>query len=173
MTTTRQAPEGDEQGLGGPPRSVLPATAADRLIRARNAGAGIGWREVLPADVDAAYAVQDATVARLGSVRAWKVGAKGRQITPICAPLPAPDLLTLQATLQFDGRTVAETCGGNPAQDVWRLLGWLIGHCAERGAPLREGQFVTTGSCTGMLFAPQGTLVQARLTGFGGVVLRF
>jgi 2-keto-4-pentenoate hydratase len=268
MTTTRQAPEGDEQGLGGRPRSVLPATAADRLIRARNAGAGIGWREVLPADVDAAYAVQDATVARLGSVRAWKVGAKGRQITPICAPLPAtgvlgsgatlagppwllrgvevelalrvgrdldaadallgpealaaafdavlpavevvetrladwrtaaplalladlqshgalvlgepmampplrPDLLTLQATLEFDGRTVAETCGGNPAQDVWRLLGWLIGHCAQRGAPLRAGQFVTTGSCTGMLFAPQGTLVQARLTGFGGVMLRF
>lgn len=268
MTTTRQAPEGEEQGRDGPPISVPPAEAADRLIRARSAGTGIGWREILPADVDAAYAVQDATVARLGHVCAWKVGAKGRHVTPICAPLPAagvlgsgatlagppwllrgvevelalrvgrdldaadarlgpkelaaafdavlpavevvetrladwrtaaplalladlqshgalvlgepmampqgrPDLLTLEATLEFDGRTVAETRGGNPAQDVWRLLGWLIGHCARRGQPLRAGQFVTTGSCTGMMFAPPGTLAQARLTGFGGVVLRF
>ena len=92
---------------------------------------------------------------------------------PMAMPPTRPDLLTLQASLEFDGQTVAETRGGKLAQKVWRLLRWLIGHCALRGTPLRAGQLVTTGSCTGMLFPPEGTLVQARLTGLGSVVLRF
>jgi 2-keto-4-pentenoate hydratase len=267
MTTTLDA-AGNDRERSGPSTAVTPDLAADRLIRARAAGTVIGCREILPADLDAAYAVQEATVARLGPVRGWKVGAKGPQSAPICAPLPAsgllasgallggppwrlrgvevelvlrvgrdldaddadlppdelaaafdavlpalevvetrltdwrggaplalladlqshgalvlgepmamppvrPDLRTLEATLAFDGRTVAETHGGNPAQDVWRLLGWLVGQCSRRGRPLRSGQFVTTGSCTGMLFAPEGTHVQAHLAGLGGVALHF
>jgi 2-keto-4-pentenoate hydratase len=83
------------------------------------------------------------------------------------------DLRTVQAYLAFDGQPVASTRGANPAADVWRLLGWLAWHCAQRGRPLRAGQVVTTGSCTGLLFAPEGSHVQAQLDGIGLVDLYF
>lgn len=85
----------------------------------------------------------------------------------------ALDLRTLKARLSFDGRPVAQTLGGNPAVDVWRLLACLALHCEQRGEPLRAGQIVTTGSCTGMLFAPAGAVVTAQLDGIGPVGLRF
>jgi 2-keto-4-pentenoate hydratase len=85
----------------------------------------------------------------------------------------ALDLRTLDAYLAFDGQPVASTHGANPAGDVWHLLAWLARHCAERGQPLRAGQVITTGSCTGMLFAPEGAHVQAQLAGIGLVEVRF
>lgn len=226
------------------------------------------WLHVVPPDTEAAYAVQDATMAGLGPPAGWKVGAKGPTQEPACAPLPAPgvldsgaalrgppwrtrgievevavrlgkdliptsgeldiatvrdaidtvlpvievvetrladwrdspplaqmadlqshgaliigppakmnpgdlDLRNLQAYLAFDGQPVASTRGANPAGDLWRLLGWLARHCAQRGQPLRAGQIITTGSCTGMLFAPEDARVQAQLAGIGTVELRF
>jgi 2-keto-4-pentenoate hydratase len=83
------------------------------------------------------------------------------------------DLRTLQAYLAFDGQPVASTRGANPAADIWRLLGWLAWHCVQRGEPLRAGQVVTTGSCTGLLFAPEGARVDAHLEGIGRVQLQF
>ena len=83
------------------------------------------------------------------------------------------DLRTVDAYLAFDGQPVASTHGANPAGDIWRLLGWLARHCAQRGEPLRAGQVITTGSCTGMLFAPEGAHVQAQLAGIGLVEVRF
>ncbi|MES2941699.1 MAG: fumarylacetoacetate hydrolase family protein, partial [Pseudomonadota bacterium] len=75
--------------------------------------------------------------------------------------LPADvDLRSIEACLSFDGEVVATTRGGNPAEDLWPMLAWLALHCEQRGQPLRKGQIVTTGSCTGMLVAPAGTLVQ-------------
>ncbi|ACA18296.1 Hydratase/decarboxylase [Methylobacterium sp. 4-46] len=85
----------------------------------------------------------------------------------------ALDLRTVAADLSVDGRAVAATRGGNPAEDVWRLLAWLADHAAARGRPLRAGQVVTTGSCTGMLFCAQGTRVAAELAGIGAVAMRF
>jgi len=91
------------------------------------------------------------------------------------SPLRAADLdlRCVEAYLAFDGQPVASTYGANPAGDVWRLLAWLAGHCARRGRPLRAGQVVTTGSCTGMLFAHEGAEVKAQLKGIGLVGLRF
>jgi len=83
------------------------------------------------------------------------------------------DLRMLQAYLAFDRQPVASTRGANPAGDIWRLLGWLAWHCVQRGQPLRAGQVVTTGSCTGLLFAPEGAHVQAHLDGIGMVELQF
>ncbi len=244
------------------------AITAKLLLDAREGKAIANWRDVLPGSRIDAYAVQDATLASLGPIGGWKVGAKGPLAEPACAPLPtsgllasgarlagAPwrmrgvevevalrlgrdldaavdhltpeelaaavdavlpvievveprladwegsdplaqladlqshgalvlgaastfspaqlDLRTLQADLSFTGQVAASTLGGNPAADVWRLLGWLAQHCAQRGQPLRAGQIVTTGSCTGMLFAPEGALVQAELAGIGRVELQF
>lgn len=223
---------------------------------------------MVPADLAAAYALQEATLAALGPVAGWKVGAKGPQAEPQCAPLPASsmhasgvtltgpawqwrcievevalrlgrdldpqgrllapaelaqafdavlpaievvetrlaegktadplahladllchgalvlgspsaltpaqlDLRTVEASLDFGATSAARTHGGNPAQDVWRLLAWLALHCAQRGQPLRAGQIVTTGSCTGLLAAPVGALVRGEVVGVGAVELRF
>jgi 2-keto-4-pentenoate hydratase len=228
----------------------------------------VPWLHVVPPDTEAAYAVQDATIAGLGPLAGWKVGAKGPTQQPACAPLPTPgvldsgaalrgppwrlrgievevavrlgkdliptasepdtetlrgaidavlpvievvetrladwrdspplaqladlqshgalvigqaaqmnpgdlDLRNLEAYLAFDGQPVASTRGANPAGDLWRLLGWLAWHCAQRGQPLRAGQIITTGSCTGMLFASEGARVQAQLAGIGLVELQF
>lgn len=83
------------------------------------------------------------------------------------------DLRTVQAYLAFDGQPVASTRGANAAGDIWRLLGWLAWHCVQRGQPLRAGQVVTTGTCTGLLFAAEDAHVQAQLDGIGLVELRF
>ncbi|EJL81257.1 2-keto-4-pentenoate hydratase [Polaromonas sp. CF318] len=83
------------------------------------------------------------------------------------------DLRMVEASLSFNGTVAAHTRGGNPAQDAWRLLAWLALHCAQRGQPLRAGQIVTTGSCTGMLNAPLGVPVRGEVMGVGAVELRF
>lgn len=83
------------------------------------------------------------------------------------------DLRSVVAYLAFDGQPVASARGAHPAGDIWRLLGWLVVHCTRRGRPLRKGQVVTTGSCSGLLFAPEGAHVQAELQGMGRVELRF
>ncbi|MFB9264401.1 2-keto-4-pentenoate hydratase [Bradyrhizobium erythrophlei] len=241
--------------------------AADRLVTARNSGRPVSWRDVLPLDRAGAYAIQDATLARIGPSGGWKVGASGPEAEPICAPLPASGLLTTGARLSsgfrlrgvevevalrvgraltaedatlpdrelagaFDaaypaievvetrledrknsaalaqladlqshgalligpastvsllsvdlkgveahlsvGQQISRrTTGGNPAGDIWRLLRWLIRHCADRGAPLLPGQIVTTGSCTGMVFAEEGAWVHARLPRLGEVEVGF
>ncbi|MDB5871746.1 MAG: Hydratase/decarboxylase [Ramlibacter sp.] len=244
------------------------AGVARRLLDTHKGAAPMPHTQALPPDRAAAYAVQDATLAGLGRIGGWKVGAKGPALEPACAPLPdqgffvsgvellgppwrmrgievevavrlgrdlvadagepdaatvrgaidavlpaievvetrlagwrdsaplaqladlqshgalitgAPsdmrvdelDLRNVQAYLAFDGQPVAVTRGANPAADIWRLLGWLAWHCTQRGQPLRAGQVVTTGSCTGMLFAPEGAHVQAQLDGIGRVELRF
>lgn len=86
------------------------------------------------------------------------------------APL---DVRTLRVTLAFDGQPVADARGGHPVGQVMPLLGWLARHARERGRPLRAGDIVTTGSCTGLLFAWEGAHVQATLEGVGAVDLTF
>lgn len=83
------------------------------------------------------------------------------------------DLRTAEASLSFNGQSVAHTHGGNPAADLWRLLRWLAWQCTRRGQPWRAGQIITTGSCTGMLFAPEGARVLGHLAGLGPVELQF
>ena len=245
-----------------------PQQAAQQLAAARTGGPAVPWRDILPTGRPGAYAIQDATLAAIGPIAGWKVGAKGPQVEPHCAPLPASgihasgvtltgrawrwrcveveiafrlgrdldpkgkllapaeladafdavlpvmevvesrladghtadplaqladlqchgalvlgspsalspahiDLRTLEASLSFGGTSTAHTRGGNPAQDVWRLLSWLALHCAQRGQPLSAGQIVTTGSCTGLLNAPMDTTVRGEIAGAGAVELRF
>ncbi|WP_411882290.1 2-keto-4-pentenoate hydratase [Polaromonas sp. YR568] len=242
--------------------------AAQLLTAARSGGPAVPWCDIVPTDRAGAYAIQDATLAAIGPIAGWKVGAKGLHAEPHCAPLPASgihasgatltgpawrwrcvevevafrlgrdldpqgsllspaeladafdavlpaievvesrladgqtanplaqladlqchgalvlgspsaltsahvDLRTLEASLSFGSTSAAHTHGGNPAQDVWRLLSWLTLHCARRGQPLRAGQIVTTGSCTGLLAAPVDVTVHGEIRGVGAVELRF
>ena len=83
------------------------------------------------------------------------------------------DLRSLRATLVIDGQPVADSRGSHPVGAVLPLLAWLARHARDRGRPLRAGDVVTTGSCTGLLFAWEGARVQAEVEGIGRVELQF
>ncbi len=84
-----------------------------------------------------------------------------------------PDLRSLDAVLSFDDACVARTRGGNSAQDLPRLLHELALQALAHGAPLQPGQIVTTGTCTGLLFAREGARVQGAVGTLPPVTLRF
>lgn len=78
-----------------------------------------------------------------------------------------------EARLRFNDTVVANTVGGHPTGDVGTLLAWLANHCVARGRPLQAGQVLTTGSCTGMVFASAGDAVQAEIGGLSPVALAY
>ncbi|MDM0073914.1 2-oxopent-4-enoate hydratase [Variovorax sp. J2P1-59] len=83
------------------------------------------------------------------------------------------DLKLTEVVMRFDDQVVAHTVGGHTHPDVGGLLVWLANHCMARGAGLQAGQIVTTGSCTGMLFASQGTAVHAEVAGLAPLAVFF
>ena len=89
----------------------------------------------------------------------------------------AIDFAGLPIRLEIDGTVAVEAVGGNPAGDLLRLVTWLANHCARRGArrgrPLRAGDMVTTGSCTGMRFVEPGAVVAASFGALGTVSVSF
>lgn len=84
-----------------------------------------------------------------------------------------PDLRGVQAVLSVNGHEVVRTLGGHPAPDLPWLLCTLARRVQALGHPLRAGQLVTTGSCTGLWHAAPGSLVQGRLEDGPGVSLQF
>ncbi len=240
---------------------------ARRLLEARRSNTYAEWRDVVPPSVAAAYDVQWETLAQLGPVGGWKIGAANPDVVPIFAPLPAavilasgseltgpdwrlrgvelelalrlgrdlsskdaqasdadllaaidsfipaievvetrlaewgqapatvkqadlqtngalilgapvraaalPDLASLHTRLEFDGRPVADNTGGNRAGSIARLLRSLALQTQAMPARPKAGDVVTTGSCTGMLFASAGCVVDGDVSGIGRVSLRF
>lgn len=149
-------------------RVIDAAVAADAAALAASFDAVCAAIEVVEsrlADWDSAPAL--AKLADLQSHYALVSGA--------WAPLPdgLPDLRALQAQLAFDARIVAHTRGGNRAQDLPRLLHGLAAQALARRLPLQPGQIVTTGTCTGLLFAPAATEVRGVVGALPAVVLRF
>ncbi|WP_207538532.1 2-keto-4-pentenoate hydratase [Sabulicella rubraurantiaca] len=88
-------------------------------------------------------------------------------------PISELDFGALEAELRMDGEVVASTRGANTAGSLEWLLDGLSQRLAARGEALRQGEILTTGSLTGMLFAAPGTRVLGRLAGIGEVALRF
>ncbi|MGO4394250.1 2-keto-4-pentenoate hydratase [Variovorax sp. M-6] len=247
---------------------LAPDDAAQALCRARRDGRRVPSKLVQPHSREAAYAIQDATLAAIGPIGGWKVGATGPGQEPACAPLPAGalvpnaavlrgsawhlrgaeagvafrlgadlpprarpytrdevglaiaavlpaievaetrladwldadpaalladlmchgglvlgepgpfdpawfDLRQVEAVMRFDDQVVAHTVGEHTHPDVGALLVWLANHCVARGAGLKAGQVVTTGSCTGMLFASQGTAVRVEVAGLAPLSVFF
>jgi 2-keto-4-pentenoate hydratase len=77
------------------------------------------------------------------------------------------DFLSQRALLEIDGKEVARAVGGNTAGHPRRLLAWLANHCSERRLGLAAGTIITTGSHTGLVFAPPGVEVRALFPGIG------
>ncbi len=248
--------------------TVTPDSAARVLYLARRDGRRVPSALLQPADRDEAYAIQDATLAAIGAIGGWKVGARAPGLEPACAPLPAEgllpagallkgpawrlrgieaevgfqlgvdlppraapytvddmafavesvlpvievvetrladwlgagsetqladllshgalvlgrrrpfapawfDLANVEAVLRFGEQIVAHTMGEHPSPDAGSLLAWLANHCSSRGTGLKAGQVITSGSCTGMLFASQGTAVQVEIVGLAPLSVSF
>jgi len=83
----------------------------------------------------------------------------------------AIDAATQAARLTLNGALAAETAGGHPAGDVFRLLHWLANEGARPFGGLKAGCVVTTGSCTGVIFVKPPMHVLAELPGLGRVSL--
>jgi 2-keto-4-pentenoate hydratase len=83
------------------------------------------------------------------------------------------DVATPAASIWIDGKEVRRAKAGTPGGHPKRLLTWLANHAAARGLPLKAGMIITTGSHTGMLDAPPGATVTARLDGIGEATLQF
>jgi 2-keto-4-pentenoate hydratase len=76
-------------------------------------------------------------------------------------------------TLDVDGVVRVERTGSNTAGDLIRLLPWLANEGAARTGGLKTGQWVTTGSWTGLSLGMAGSSVDVRFSTAGEVHLRF
>jgi len=81
------------------------------------------------------------------------------------------DFLHQPAVLTIGGKEVASAIGGNAAGHPRRLLAWLANRRATRGTGIAAGDFVTTGTHTGLVFAEPGATVTVRFAGLGEATL--
>ena len=76
-------------------------------------------------------------------------------------------------TLAVDGVVRVERTGSNTSGDLMRLLPWLANEGAARTRGLKAGQWVTTGSWTGLSLAIAGSEVDVTFSTAGEVHLQF
>jgi 2-keto-4-pentenoate hydratase len=78
-----------------------------------------------------------------------------------------------RVTLAVDGVVRVERMGSNTSGDLMRLLPWLANEGAARTGGLKAGQWVTTGSWTGLALGTAGSCVDVKFSTAGEVDLRF
>lgn len=83
------------------------------------------------------------------------------------------DFSTEKVTLIVDEVVRVERTGSNTSGDLMRLLPWLANEGAMRTGGLKKGQWVTTGSWTGVSQATSSSEVSAKFSNTGEVHLRF
>ncbi len=70
------------------------------------------------------------------------------------------------------GKRVSRARGGHSFGNPFRLMPWIAGHCAQRGAGLHAGDVATTGAWTGLEAVKAGDTVVARFPGSGEATVR-
>jgi len=83
------------------------------------------------------------------------------------------DFTKEKITLAIDGAVRAERTGSNTSGDLLRLLPWLANEGASRTGGLKKGDWITTGSWTGLEQAFAGAGVDATFSTAGKAQLRF
>ena len=78
----------------------------------------------------------------------------------------------LRVNLRIDGESIVDKIGGHPIDDPLGPAVALANHLRARDG-IKAGQFVTTGSCTGIEFAKPGQRVSASFDGLGSVEVTF
>ena len=75
--------------------------------------------------------------------------------------------------LTVDGAVRVENKGSNTSGDLLRLLPFLANEGATRTEGLRKGDWITTGSWTGVTQAEAGSTAEVRFGTLGQAYLRF
>lgn len=70
------------------------------------------------------------------------------------------------------GARVAKAKGAHSFGNPFRLLPWLVRHCAKRGLGLHAGDVITTGAWTGLETAKPGDVVTAKFPGIGEATVK-
>jgi 2-keto-4-pentenoate hydratase len=83
------------------------------------------------------------------------------------------DFAKERVSLAVDGVVRADRTGSNTAGDLMRLLPWLANDGAVRTGGLKAGQWVTTGSWTGLSLGTAGCCVDVKFSTAGEADLRF
>jgi 2-keto-4-pentenoate hydratase len=92
---------------------------------------------------------------------------------PAYADWKTLDFTAEDVSLAIDGVVRIERTGSNTSGDLIRLLPWLANEGAARTGGLRAGQWVTTGSWTGIVQAEAGSNVDVLFAHAGRVSVRF
>lgn len=94
--------------------------------------------------------------------------AGGRMIVGPTLDLSVDQIRKLDTTmlaLSIEGEEVATGSGSDALGHPLVVLSWLAGHAASRGTPLRAGDLVITGTCTGLVPARRGASHVGRVGG--------
>jgi len=92
---------------------------------------------------------------------------------PACPDWQRIDFSQEHVTLAVDGTVRVERTGSNTSGDLLRLLPFLANEGAARTGGLRRGEWITTGSWTGVELAAAGDAVDVQFSTAGNVSLRF
>jgi len=76
-------------------------------------------------------------------------------------------------TMTVDGTVRVERTGSNTAGDIMRLVTWLANEGSSRTEGLKKGDWITTGSWTGVTQGASGTAAEAKFSTAGRAFLRF
>jgi 2-keto-4-pentenoate hydratase len=85
----------------------------------------------------------------------------------------AIDFSKEHVVLAVDGVVRVDRTGSNTSGDLMRLLPWLANEGAVRTGGLKAGQWITTGSWTGLTLAIASSSVNVQFSSAGEVDLRF
>jgi 2-keto-4-pentenoate hydratase len=83
------------------------------------------------------------------------------------------DFKTEHVSIAVDGMVRVERTGSNTSGDLMRLLPWLANEGSKRTGGLKAGQWVTTGSWTGVTSGDPGSAADVKFSAAGEVHLRF
>jgi len=83
------------------------------------------------------------------------------------------DMINTPVTMEVDGEVVARGSGAEVLGDPMVSLTWLINEHAGAREGVRAGQFITTGSCTGLYKSPPGCSARATFGELGELRVRF
>ena len=83
------------------------------------------------------------------------------------------DFKTEHVFIAVDGAVRVERTGSNTSGDLMRLLPWLANEGSKRTGGLKAGQWVTTGSWTGVTSGDPGSAADVKFSTAGEVHLRF
>lgn len=134
------------------------------------------WNAI--ASVHAAIEIVDTRVADWKNVDPlWLIADNqmngGFVFAPDGVAIAAGSYADAAAKLTIDDAVAVERRGGNPAGDPRWLVEWCVDHVVRQRGGLTAGDFITTGSYTGMIFVPPGTRVTADFAGIGTVSVGF